>query len=71
MQRFFFDLRTDHDIIRDHEGVEAIDLKQATAEAQTVIDEMRRSEDQLAPGGKWRLAIRDENGATLKTLPLT
>lgn len=70
-QRFYFDLKNGHDFIRDNEGVEAHDLDQATDEAQAVIDEMRDRDDFAASNGEWSLAIRDERGTTLKTLPVT
>lgn len=69
-QRFYFDLRNDHDLIKDDEGVEAIDLDQATTEAQAALDEMRGASPADMSEARWQLDIRDEEGAILKTLPL-
>lgn len=50
-QRFYFDLRSGHDCIRDDEGVEASDLDQATGEAEAVLGEMRGSKELSSQGG--------------------
>lgn len=68
--RFYFDLTYRSSSIRDDVGVEARDIDQAVEEAQVVIEEMR-GRHELASLEDWNMAIRDESGATLMTLPLT
>lgn len=69
LQRIFFDLQNGSSFLRDTEGVEARDIDQALVEARAVIEEMRGSKD-LASADDWHLVIRDESGATLRTLPV-
>ena len=69
VQRFYFDLTNGEDLIRDDEGVDASGLVEAVKEAQSALDELRGGYQPDMPGAGWHLIIRDEAGATLKTLP--
>lgn len=69
-RRFHFDLTNGEETIRDAEGVDASGPDEAIEEAQAVLDEMCSGEGTAMRGGGWQLIIRDEDGATLKTLPL-
>ena len=69
-RRFYFDLTNGQDLIRDDEGVVATNLGEAVKEAQAALDDMRGRHPGDFPGTGWELIIRDEDGATLKTLPL-
>ena len=69
--RFYFDLTNGLDTLRDDEGVEADDLDDATRQTQTVLDEISADGNASAVENGWHLIIRDESGATLKTLSVT
>ena len=69
-KRLYFDLTNGQDIIRDPEGVDASGLDEAIGEAQAVLDEMSGNAA-FTPEDSWQLMIRDEDGAILKTLPLS
>ena len=67
---FHFDLTNGEETIRDTDGVDAIGPDQAIKEARAALDDMRGNAEALGSGDGWQLIIRDEDGATLKTLPL-
>ena len=69
-QRFYFDLTNGSVTLLDDKGVEASDIDEAIAEAQVVLEEMRKAEETSESAGEWNLIIRDEGGVTLKTLPI-
>lgn len=69
-QKFYFDLTNGEDLIRDDEGVDASGPDEAIEEARAVLSEMRKGDGATMPGDGWQLIIRDEDGATVKTLPL-
>ena len=69
--RFYFDLTNGLETIRDHQGVEARDLDQAIEEARVVINEMRDSGELSEDEEGWILIIKDAEGDTLMTLPVT
>ena len=69
--RFYFDLTNGLDSFRDDDGVDANDLDDATRQTQIVLDEMRDDGNASTLEDGWHLIIRDESGATLKTLPVT
>lgn len=68
--RFYFDLTNGPDTLRDDEGVEASSFDEAAGQAQAALEDMRSSEEVPAPGERWQMIIRDENGMTLKLVPL-
>lgn len=69
-RRFYFDLMKGSTIIRDDEGVVASDIFEAAEEAAIVVEETRGSAEMSALAAGWKLIIRDEGGAILKTLPI-
>jgi len=68
-QRLFFDLTDRMTVLRDEVGVEVQDLEEAVQQAESAVDELRDS-GELDDGRDWRLNVRDENGITLKIVPL-
>ena len=69
-QRLYFDLTNGQDFIQDTEGVEAEFLGEALEEAQSALTEMRHSGAAGTPADGWQLIVRDENGMTLRSMPL-
>lgn len=68
--RFFFDLCSGAEIIRDEVGVEAEDLGQALAVAQSVVAEMAEEVTEADPNRRWTLMVRDRAGSVLGLLPI-
>ena len=68
--RYYFDLTNGLDTLRDDDGVEAGSLDEAIRHTQSVLDEIRDDGNASAFEDGWHLVIRDESGATLKTLPV-
>lgn len=61
--RFFFDLVSDEEVIRDNVGVEAQDLNQALDVARSIITEMAEEIAETHPDGLWELVVRDDRGS--------
>ena len=70
-RRFYFDLASGQDFIRDDDGVEASGLEEVIVEAHAALSEIRGGEEDIAPDENWQLIIRDESGMALETLPLS
>ncbi|MDP4003676.1 hypothetical protein [Methylobacterium sp. NEAU K] len=68
--RYFFDLVSGEEVIRDGEGAEAGNLDQALAEARSVIAEMADAVIEVDPDQPWTLIVRDEAGSVLGRLPI-
>ena len=69
-ERFYFDIVSGDESIRDEDGVEAPSLEEALDEARGVIREMA---DELAaadPGESWTMIVRDASGALVARLPI-
>ena len=64
--RYYFDLVSGADEIRDDIGVEAHSLKQAIEEAKAGIAEL--SESGELPDGEWELVVRDATGTLVSRL---
>lgn len=62
--RFYFDLVSEDDVIRDEIGVDAGSPEEVAAEARAVIATMDRDELPVA-AGEWHLVIRGEDGVEL------
>lgn len=69
-QRLYFDLTNGQHLIQDTEGVEAEALGDALEEAQSALNEMRCGGEGDTPADGWQLIVRDENGVTLRSMPL-
>lgn len=70
IERFYSDLVSDDEVIRDSEGVEADSIEQAVAEAGRVIFEMREVNELPVNAMDWELRIRDEAGSLLTSIRL-
>jgi hypothetical protein len=68
--RFYFDVESARETIRDLEGVEAADLAEALAEARSVIHETAEAVCADDPGTAWTLVVRDATGAVVARLPI-
>lgn len=68
--RFYFDVESGRETVRDLEGVEAADLAEALAEARSVIREMADAVCADDPGTAWTLVVRDATGAVVARLPI-
>ena len=70
VQRFYSDLVSEAETIRDDEGVEADSIEQATQEARRTIAEMRDANELPTNAAAWRLQIRDSRGGVLGNISL-
>ena len=70
VQRFYSDLVSEAEIIRDAEGVEADSIEQARFEARRTIADMKDANELPASTGNWRLQIRDARGCVVETIRL-
>jgi hypothetical protein len=70
LRRFYFDVDNGHGIVRDDEGVEAVDFEQALAAARSVISEMAAEMEVANLNGPCSIIVRDETGFTLAQVPL-
>ncbi|MGU3537296.1 DUF6894 family protein [Methylobacterium sp. A54F] len=68
--RFFFDLVSRHETLRDDTGSEARSLDDAMAQARSVIEEMAEAGELSDIAEDWRLVIRDTTGAVRASLPV-
>jgi hypothetical protein len=69
-KRFYFDVNSGQETIRDNEGIEADDLEQALSNARSVLSEMA---DDLAAAdisSPWTLVVRDETGLSVAHIPI-
>jgi hypothetical protein len=70
--RFFFDLVSPAETIKDEEGVVAPSLDEARREALIAIGETLRDKWRApAEYEGWRVEVRDENGSVLDILDLS
>ncbi|PJI52793.1 hypothetical protein CTI14_37130, partial [Methylobacterium radiotolerans] len=58
-ERFYFDLESGEETIRDDDGVEVGSLDEAMAEARSVIAEMADEVCTAGPDRSWSLVVRD------------
>lgn len=70
LRRFYFDVGNDQEAIRDEEGVQAEDLKQALADAYDVISEMADDLGAADLNNSWTLIVRDETGLMVAHVPI-
>ncbi|TXM98244.1 hypothetical protein FV242_29365 [Methylobacterium sp. WL64] len=69
IQRYYFDVETDQELIQDYEGVKASSLEQALNDARSVIQEMVNQSDDGDLDGTWALIVRDNNRSLIARLP--
>ncbi|MGU3539138.1 DUF6894 family protein [Methylobacterium sp. A54F] len=70
-QRFYFDVVSGGNVIRDPDGVLAADLDEATHQAQAVLREMRAAGELTGVLGPWELVIRGEDGILVRRIAIT
>ena len=69
--RCYFHLVNDHEIIRDEDGVEILDLERATDFALQAIGELREEAIQVGTSWQgWRLDVVCPAGNVLLSIPL-
>jgi hypothetical protein len=68
--RFYFDLTSSHEVIRDREGVEVSDVERAIEQAHAEVDRMRASGELSDTPVGWFLVIRDERDVELKRIQI-
>jgi hypothetical protein len=68
--RFFFDVSTGVETIRDEIGAEAKDLDEALTEALDVLLDAADEMAEADPGRPWALLVRDEAGVVVGRLPI-
>ncbi|MEE7503844.1 DUF6894 family protein [Methylobacterium sp. C33D] len=69
-ERFYFDLESGEETIRDDDGVEVGSLEEAMAEARSVIAEMADEVCAEDPDRSWSLVVRDAAGYARHRLPI-
>lgn len=69
-KRFYFDVESGREMIRDDVGVEAADLEQALSDARSVIREMAGEFANDVLGDAPVLVVRDEAGSSIARLPI-
>jgi hypothetical protein len=69
-ERFYFDVESGEETIRDEEGVEVGSLDEALAEARSVIAEMADEVCAADPGRSWSLVLPDTAGRPIRRLPI-
>ncbi|MGT2481640.1 DUF6894 family protein [Methylobacterium oryzae CBMB20] len=69
-ERFYFDLESGEETIRDDDGVEVGSLEEAMAEARSVIAEMADEVCASDPDRSWSLVVRDAAGHAHRRLPI-
>ena len=67
LKRYHFDLENGSEVVEDQDGVEAFGLEEAVTQAQTVLAELRDTDDLPEPGA-WTLVVRGTDGAVLTRL---
>lgn len=70
MPRYFFDLINAHESRPDREGVDVEGETEALAGAFTFVEDLRCDPGALQKWADWSLAVRDEAGQTLITIPI-
>ncbi|WP_457106591.1 DUF6894 family protein [Methylobacterium sp. P5_C11] len=68
--RFYFEIASAEETIRDWEGVEASGLEEALIEARSVIAEMVEEITACRRGPPWTLLVRNEAGWLVGRLPI-
>ena len=70
--RCYFHLASADEELRDEEGIEVRDLKDAKTQAQTAISELRQEiGDEVQDWRGWRLDIVCSEGSLLHSIPLS
>ncbi|KAA0123427.1 hypothetical protein SAMN02799622_02781 [Methylobacterium sp. UNC378MF] len=69
-ERFYFDVESAEETIRDEDGVEVISLDEALAEARSVVAEMADEVCAADPTRAWSLVVRDSSGRSVHRLPI-
>lgn len=70
LRRFYFDIFNDEKIIRDDEGVEAVNLEQALEDARIVLGQIADELGVASIDSSWTLIIRDQAGTELAHVPM-
>jgi hypothetical protein len=65
MQKYFFDVYRDHELIPDEVGSEFADLPTAAREAVLVLGELTREELATATSLELAILVRDQSGRQL------
>ncbi|TXN41382.1 hypothetical protein [Methylobacterium sp. WL7] len=68
--RFYFDFENGEEAVRDNNGFEAVNLKQALADALDVILEVAEETAENRPDDLWTLVVRDQTRAPVAYLPI-
>ena len=68
--RFYFDFENGEEAVRDNNGFEAVNLKQALADALDVILEVADEVAAKRPDDLWTLVVRDQTRAPVAFLPI-
>jgi hypothetical protein len=68
--RFYFDFENGDEALRDNNGFEAVNLKQALADALDVIFEVAEEAAARRPDDLWTLVVRDQTRAPVAYLPI-
>jgi hypothetical protein len=68
--RFYFDFENGEEAVRDDNGFEAPNLKQALADALDVILEVADEVAARRPDDLWTLVVRDQTRAPVAFLPI-
>ena len=68
--RFYFDFENGEEVVRDNDGFEATNLKQAIADALDVILEVAEETATNRPDDLWTLVVRDQTRAPVAYLPI-
>ncbi len=71
MPRYFFDIMTSVETVRDDIGVDASGPDEVLDQAWIVIAELASEQDTLDPDNDWTLVIRDTAGSVVGKLPLS
>ncbi|MCE4222769.1 hypothetical protein HCU64_03315 [Methylobacterium sp. C25] len=69
MPRYYFDLQSGCESLRDAQGVMARDLDQVVTEARFGIQDMHESGELIDASG-WTLVIRDEQGGEVQRMAI-
>lgn len=69
MPRYYFDLQSGCESLRDAQGVMARDLDQVVTEARFGIQDMHESGELIDESG-WTLVIRDEQGGEVQRMAI-
>jgi hypothetical protein len=68
--RFYFDFENGEEAVRDSNGFEAVNLKQALADALDIILEVAEETAANRPDDLWTLVVRDQTKAPVAYLPI-